>query len=146
MVNRKHILELKAFYDWLELNPISTSAIVLWHALMSVANKTYWQTELHIPISILQMKTGLKKDAIIYARNILCDTGRITSTQQAGQKSCVYSLISFAKYDKPFEIASVKPPVYKQDYTKQNNTKPSNKKSSFDIDELDKFWDTVPKL
>ncbi len=141
-----YILEIKAFYDWLELNPISTSAIVLWHALMSVANKTYWQTELHIPISILQMKTGLKKDAIVQARRTLNNMGRVTIVEQARQNSCVYNLIPFANYEKSFEAMAVKPPVYKQDYTKQNNTKPKNKKSSFDIDELDKFWDSVPKL
>ncbi|MEG0691981.1 MAG: hypothetical protein RR444_02760 [Oscillospiraceae bacterium] len=141
-----YILEIKSFYDWLELNPLPTSAIVLWHALMSIANKTYWKQELSIPLSILEMKTGLKKGTIINARQILHDIGRITTIQQLGQKACVYSLIPFANYEKPFEIASIKSTVSKQNNTKQNNTKPSNKKSSYDIDEINTFWDTVPKL
>lgn len=42
-----YIAELKAFYDRLELNPAPSPAIALWHALMSIANKTGWQRRVY---------------------------------------------------------------------------------------------------
>jgi hypothetical protein len=58
--------EIHAFYDWLETNSIPPSAIVLWHALMHISNKAAWATEFAVVKSLLEAKTGLKKDAIYF--------------------------------------------------------------------------------
>jgi len=83
------------FYDWLETNPVSDSSIVLWHALMSINNKCGWKVEFAVAISTLQVRTGLKKDAIIRARLRLQQSGRIEFTSRAGQQSALYKILSF---------------------------------------------------
>lgn len=90
-----YIREINAFYDWLETNSISDSAIVLWHALMHINNKAGWITEFAVAISTLETKTGMKKDAIIRARHRLQQVGRITFKSRNGQQSAVYSIVPF---------------------------------------------------
>ncbi|RUS42244.1 hypothetical protein [Cohnella sp. AR92] len=91
-----YIEEVNAFYDWLETNSVSDSAIVLWHALMHINSKTGWRPEFTVAISTLSTKTGLKKDAIGTARNRLQQAGRIRFTSRSGQQSAIYSIIPFA--------------------------------------------------
>lgn len=90
-----YIREINAFYDWLETNSISDSAIVLWHALMHINNKAGWITEFAVAISTLETKTGLKKDAIIRARHRLQQVCRITFRSRTGQQSAIYTIIPF---------------------------------------------------
>ncbi len=90
-----YIREINAFYDWLETNTLTDSAINLWQALMHVANKAGWPGEFAVALSTLQLKTGLKKDAIITARHKLQQTGRITFKSRSGQQSAVYSIVPF---------------------------------------------------
>ncbi|MED4904096.1 DnaD domain-containing protein [Parageobacillus thermoglucosidasius] len=86
--------EIHAFYDWLETNSIPPSAIVLWHALMHISNKAAWATEFAVAKSLLEAKTGLKKDAIYSARNILKQKGRI-DFKERGTRATVYRIIPF---------------------------------------------------
>lgn len=88
-----YIREINAFYDWLETNTLADSAINLWHALMHVANKAGWPEEFAVALSTLQSKTGLKKDAVITARNRLQTAGRITFRSRSGQQSAVYHMV-----------------------------------------------------
>jgi len=88
-----YIREINAFYDWLETNTLADSAINLWHALMHVANKAGWPEEFAVALSTLQSKTGLKKDAVITARNRLQTVGRITFRSRSGQQSAVYHMV-----------------------------------------------------
>jgi hypothetical protein len=94
-----YIRELNAFYAWLETNSISDSAIVLWHALMYTCNKAGWITEFAVAISTLESRTGLKKGAIIRARQRLKQLNRIDSRSREGQLSAVYSIIPFGDYE-----------------------------------------------
>ncbi|HYF75294.1 MAG TPA: DnaD domain protein [Candidatus Nitrosocosmicus sp.] len=91
----KYIDEINAFYDWLETNSISDSAIDLWHALMHINSKAGWVPEFAVAISTLETKTGLKKDAIIRARLRLQQAGRIDFRSRSGQQSAIYKIISF---------------------------------------------------
>lgn len=90
-----YIREINAFYDWLEVNSISDSCIVLWHALMHISNKAGWITEFSVAISTLEVKTGLKKDAINRARQRLEQVGRISVRHRGGQQSAIYRIIPF---------------------------------------------------
>lgn len=90
-----YIREINAFYDWLETNTLSDSAINLWHALMHIANKAGWTEEFAVALSTLQLKTGLKKDAVITARNRLQTVGRIKFRSRSGQQSAIYSIVPF---------------------------------------------------
>ncbi len=89
-----YIAEIKAFYDRLELNPLPSPAIALWHALMSIANKTGWQQEFTAAVSILVLKSGLNAQAIKRARNRLEQDGFITWRSRGGNQSAAYHLNS----------------------------------------------------
>ena len=93
-----YIREINAFYDWLETNTISDSAISLWHALMHINNKTGWKNEFSVAMSVLESKTGLKKDAIIRARKTLQKNGRISFKSRAGMQSAVYKIMPLELY------------------------------------------------
>lgn len=86
--------EIKLFYDWLETHPLSPAAIVLWHALMFIANRSGWIRELSIPVRVLEMRTGMPRSTIYREREKLRIAGRITFRSQGGRASCVYILIS----------------------------------------------------
>ena len=90
-----YLTEINSFYDWLETNSISDSAITLWHALMHINNRAGWITEFTVAISTLETKTGLKKGAIVRARLRLQQAGRIDFKSRTGQQSAVYTMISF---------------------------------------------------
>lgn len=89
-----YLAEIKAFYDRLELNPLPSPAIALWHALMSIANKTGWQQEFTVAVSVLVLKSGLNAQAIKRARNRLEQDGFITWRSRGGNQSAVYHLNS----------------------------------------------------
>jgi len=91
-----YIKELNAFYDWLETNSLSTSAIALWHALMNVNNKAGWAEEFGVATSVLCIKTGLSDRTVRNARNELKQKGRINWRSRKGNKSAMYKIISFA--------------------------------------------------
>lgn len=93
-----YINEIKAFYDQLETNSLPSPAIVLWHALMLINNKTGWQPEFAVAVSVLEVKTGLNAKAIERARNTLQQAGLITWRKRKGNQSAVYSINSL--YDK----------------------------------------------
>jgi len=87
-----YIREINAFYDWLETNTLSDSAIALWHALMHINNKTGWKPQFAVAISVLESKTGLKRSAIFVARNRLKTLGRISFQSRSGQQSALYTV------------------------------------------------------
>ena len=89
-----YLAEIKAFYDRLELNPLPSPAIALWHALMSIANKTGWQQEFTVAVSILVLKSGLNAQAIKRARNRLEQDGFITWRSRGGNQSAIYHMNS----------------------------------------------------
>jgi hypothetical protein len=93
-----YIREINAFYDWLETNTISDSAISLWHALMHINNKTGWKNEFTVALSVLESKTGLKKDALIRARKTLQKTNRISFKSRTGMQSAVYKIMPLELY------------------------------------------------
>lgn len=95
-----YMAEINSFYDKLETNPLSSNAINLWHALIHVANKANWIDKFAVAISVLELKTGLKKKTIERARNELKQKGFIDWKTRAGNQSAEYSMISlWVKFD-----------------------------------------------
>ena len=90
-----YISEIRAFYDWVEYQDVSTNEIVLWHALMSICNKTHWQDSFTVSISTLNLKTRLSRQAIYKARNKLRQLNRIDFKERRGNQSTVYQIIPF---------------------------------------------------
>ena len=56
-----YITEILAFYDWLESNRLSTSAVALWHALMAINNKCKWEPDFSASIDTLKWRTGCRE-------------------------------------------------------------------------------------
>lgn len=131
-----YITEIKAFYDQLETNSLPTPAIVLWHALMHINNKTGWQPEFAVAVSVLEVKTGLNVSAIKRARNALVQAGLIEWKKRKGNQAAVYKMVSlqskntpcFEPQNEPENEPETSPhtepqagPINKQNKTKQNN-------------------------
>lgn len=126
-----YIGEINSFYDRLETNPLSTSAIALWFALMAIANKANWIDTFAVAISVLEVKTSLKKKSIERARNELKQKGFIEWRSRSGNQSAEYSLLSLCVKNNPQSVSqpvpqcvsqSVPQPVAinKLNYTKQS--------------------------
>lgn len=129
-----YIKEINAFYDWLELNSVKPSAVILWHTLMHLNNKAGWIQEFTVARSVIEAKTGLKKDAYYNARNQLKQLGRL-EFKERGNKATVFMLIPFVPSEKqtttqtiiqtttPTVSPTVTPTFNKLKETKQNKTK-----------------------
>ncbi|MGO0058614.1 helix-turn-helix domain-containing protein [Brevibacillus fluminis] len=91
-----YIREINAFYDRLETNPLSTSAIALWHALMQINNKAGWIDTFAVAVSVLCVKTGLSERTITNARNELKQKGYIDFLSRKGNKSATYKIESLS--------------------------------------------------
>ncbi|WP_125607939.1 hypothetical protein [Lapidilactobacillus bayanensis] len=83
--------QLRAFYDQLDLNPLSSSEIALWHALTFYNNKLQ-ASEFTIAASVLCAKSGLKERNFFKARNALTQSGLITWKSRNGNQSAVYHM------------------------------------------------------
>ena len=106
-----YIVEINAFYDWLESNPLTPNAIALWHALMATANKAHWPGDFSVAISTLLSKTGMGKDAVYSARNLLRQKGRIDFQEKKGRGATAYILIPFVP-DKPTQTQTKTPALH----------------------------------
>ena len=91
-----YIKLLNSFYDRLETNSLSTSAIALWHAIVHVNNKAGWPEEFTVAVSVLCVKTGLSERTINNARNDLKMGGLIDFRSRKGNKSAVYKVIDLS--------------------------------------------------
>lgn len=90
-----YIKELNAFYDWLEINELSPSAINLWYALMHINNKAGWAETFTVAESVLCVKTGLTDRTLRKVRNELKQKGRIDFISRKGGRAPIYKIISF---------------------------------------------------
>ena len=134
-----YLLEIRAFYDWLETNKLSTAAIALWHALMYMANKTQWQDTFAVAMSMLEIRTGLKRQALYDARNQLKNSGRISFESRSGNQSSVYRIVPFVSEiqtqthtQEHTQSPTYDPNINKLNKTKRNKTKDISKASALD--------------
>lgn len=118
-----YIAEIKAFYDRLELNPLPSPAIALWHALMSIANKTGWQQEFTAAVSILMLKSGLNAQAIKRARNRLEQDGYIIWRSRGGNQSAIYHINSLVVQNHEKNVPQDVPQGVPQSAVVQNSIK-----------------------
>ncbi|NIK12845.1 DnaD domain-containing protein [Alkalibacillus almallahensis] len=89
-----YLKEINAFYDQLELNPLSSSAIALWHTLMHINNKAGWKEQFTVAASVLCMKSGLKEGTFKKARNELKQKNYIDFMSRKGNQSAIYIIHS----------------------------------------------------
>jgi len=94
-----YMKELNAFREWLLVNPLPTSAIVLWYTLMSLNNMTRWKKTFNAPNKILEQLTGLSKQSIHQARNILVEHGLIKCQKGSRDEAPKFQMLSLIEAD-----------------------------------------------
>ena len=92
-----YIKELNEFRDWLLTAHLSSGAISLWHALMSINNQSGWKKRFSAPNSIVGQLSGLSRQGILNAREQLIEHGLIRCDKGRRGKAPVYEMISFEK-------------------------------------------------
>ncbi|WMJ24186.1 hypothetical protein RBG61_05840 [Paludicola sp. MB14-C6] len=137
-----YILEIKAFNDLIELEQLSAGQIALWYALMHINNKCGWKEWFTVPNQKLILLTGLTRQSIVNARKVLIQINAL-SIKTNGTNATSYHLISLQQTYQTNMQSTLQETL---PLIKQNNNSKKKKNTSYDVEELDTFWDTVPKL
>ncbi|WP_226036135.1 DnaD domain-containing protein [Aquibacillus saliphilus] len=130
-----YIKEMNSFYYQIELNPLSSSAVALWHTLMHINNKTGWKQQFTVAASVLRIKAGLKESSFKRAREELTEKGYLSYQSRGGNLAAVYQMQSLSSIMDHSSVYSENQsrdqqanhsmaPLIKQNETKkkQNNT------------------------
>jgi DnaD/phage-associated family protein len=89
------VMEMNAFVNWLEINPLEPTTQTLWFHLMVIANKSGYPEWFTVANSLLQAKVGVTENTLIKHRNYLVQKGRIEYKSMGKQKAGKYRLSSF---------------------------------------------------
>lgn len=93
------IEEFKKFENWLLVHPnVSPSARLVWHSLFHYNNLCGWKEGFDLPMSALQLSTGLSAPTIRKAREQLRRMGRIEYRKGSMDHSAVYRLNPLASF------------------------------------------------
>ncbi|WP_342475352.1 DnaD domain protein [Weizmannia sp. FSL K6-0777] len=128
-----YLKELKAFRDWLLLNDLPTSAIALWHTLMTINNMAGWKERFNAPNSTVEKLTGLSKQGLVDARRKLIENGLIEYEKGKKGKAPIYKIVSLVNSLDQYPYQSGDQSQYQYQYQssdkscnipkhKQNNT------------------------
>ncbi len=90
-----YIAEILGFHDFRLSNNLTTAQIVLWYELMYINNKCAWQEWFSAPNQTLELYTGLSRQGIAKARNILKQKGLI-DFRSCGTKATLYKMTSMS--------------------------------------------------
>ncbi|WP_269410329.1 DnaD domain-containing protein [Lentibacillus daqui] len=91
-----YIKEINAFYDRLEREPLSASAINLWYTLMHINNKAMWAETFTASATVLRFKSGLKESSFKRARAELKEKGYIDYVSRPRNQAPVYRMVSLS--------------------------------------------------
>lgn len=88
--------EIIAFNDMIGIKQLTTGQIALWYALMNVNNKCAWQEWFTASNRVLELNSGLSRQGVLKARNILKQKNLI-DIRSNGTKATAYKMISLSK-------------------------------------------------
>lgn len=94
-----YIKEINAFYDTIEQEPLSASAVALWHTLIHINNKARWAESFIASATNLQYKGGLGNSSFQRGRTQLTERGYITWESRGKNKAARYHLVPLTKED-----------------------------------------------
>jgi uncharacterized phage protein (TIGR02220 family) len=86
--------ELNAFREWAMVNRPSTGQVALWHSLMMLNNRVYWQEWFTVPNMTLQLLTGMSRQGLEKARKGLVQKGLIEYKKGHSNQAGNYRMIS----------------------------------------------------
>lgn len=95
---------IRSFYEFVETNPMPSSQIALWFALLYTNNRAHWANEFTVASSVLSNRTGLDRKGINRARNSLKQKGLIDFVTN-GNKATQY-IMRYAKLGMANDMAS----------------------------------------
>lgn len=87
-----YMQEMLAFTDWLETNPLDSSAQTLWFHLLIIANKSGSPEWFAVANPLLQAKVGISEKSLSKHRNTLVQKGLIDYKNQGKQQAGKYHL------------------------------------------------------
>lgn len=93
-----YLIEIRAFHDWQEGHPLDAPAVALWYALMYQNNKAGWAPSFTVPVSVLELRSGLNRHTVYRARDCLQKNGRVIFRERPGGQCSEYRLIPFGQY------------------------------------------------
>lgn len=93
-----YIVEINAFYQHQETNPLSISARSLWHTLMQINNRAGWIKVFTVAVSTLCDKANLSESAFKRARIELVEKGYIYYKSRGGSLAAQYQMITAEEY------------------------------------------------
>lgn len=91
-----YIDQINAFHNWLQVNELPASAILLWYSLMHFCNKTGWKLQFNLALSQLKADTHLGTSTIQRARERLVKAGLIKIRHRSGCQSAIYQIVPVA--------------------------------------------------
>lgn len=83
---------MNAFYDYVEREPLSASAVSLWNTLLHINNKTAWAEEFSVAGTVLKLKGGLTDSSFKRARKELEERGFIEHQSRGTRMAPVYRM------------------------------------------------------
>ncbi|UOR11385.1 hypothetical protein [Halobacillus amylolyticus] len=92
-----YVKEIHAFYDQIEVNPVSASAVVLWHAMMNFNAKAGWKKEFKVGGPALCVKSRLGETTFKRARQELKGKGYIIHKSGKPKEMPTYMMISLQR-------------------------------------------------
>ena len=150
-------VRIREFYDTLETNPLTSSQIALWFALLHTNNKARWAEWFSVASSVLTSRTGLDRKGINRARNTLKQKGYIdfkTNGNNATSYTVRYARIGMAN-DMASDMAGGRSGDMAGDRAEENsyitsrarktNTKTKTKTVNPLNPLFDRFWEAYPK-
>ena len=92
-----YIKEINAFYDHIEMNPLSASAVTLWHTLMHINNKARWTATFTVAAPVIRLKSGLKDSSFKRARTELKEKGYIDFESRSRNLAPIYRMVRLSE-------------------------------------------------
>lgn len=140
-----YIAEIKAFYDIAQVKQLSTGQIALWHALMYINNKCAWIEWFSVPNIMLEINTGLTRDGIAKARNILKQK-ELIDFKSNGTKATSYKLNRIANFIQDSMQDCIQDNIQNSIQNSLQSSKTLNKqnKTKQYIDHFELIWEQYP--
>lgn len=91
-----YIKEINAFYNKIEQEPLTSSGVSLWYALMHINNKAMWRESFTASGPVLRLKAGLTESSFKRARKELQEKDYITWKTRGRNLAPVYRTTSLA--------------------------------------------------